>query len=36
MKKPADQYAQANLLFGAELTDFVHEETVCCVAGHFM
>lgn len=25
--------AQANLLFDADITDFIHEETVCCVAG---
>lgn len=28
--------AQANLLFDAEITDFIHEETVCCIAGHLM
>lgn len=25
--------AQANLLFDADITDFIHEETVCCIAG---
>lgn len=24
--------AQANLLFDADITDFIHEETVCCIA----
>lgn len=24
--------AQANILFDADITDFVHEETVCCIA----
>jgi hypothetical protein len=24
------------LLFDAEITDFIHEETVCCIAGHLM
>ncbi|MBQ3478540.1 MAG: DUF3786 domain-containing protein [Clostridia bacterium] len=28
--------AQANLLFDANITDFTHEETVCCVAGDLM
>lgn len=28
--------AQANLLFDADVTDFIHEETVCCVAGALM
>lgn len=25
--------AQANILFDADITDFIHEETVCCIAG---
>lgn len=28
--------AQANLLFDADITDFIHEETVCCIAGNLM
>ena len=28
--------AQANLLFDANITDFIHEETVCCIAGELM
>ena len=28
--------AQANLLFDADITDFIHEETVCCIAGALM
>ena len=28
--------AQANLLFDADITDFIHEETVCCIAGELM
>ena len=28
-----DFTAQANLLFDADITDYVHEETVCCIAG---
>ena len=27
--------AQANMLFDAEITDFLHEETVVCVASDF-
>lgn len=25
--------AQANMLFDADITDYIHEETVCCIAG---
>lgn len=28
--------AQANLLFDANITDFTHEESVCCIAGALM
>lgn len=28
--------AQANLLFDADITDFTHEESVCCIAGALM
>lgn len=28
--------AQANLLFDAAITDFIHEETVCCIAGRLI
>lgn len=28
--------AQANLLFDARITDFTHEESVCCIAGALM
>lgn len=28
--------AQANLLFDADITNFIHEETVCCIAGNLM
>ena len=28
--------AQANLLFDADITNFIHEETVCCIAGALM
>ena len=28
--------AQANLLFDAHITDFTHEESVCCIAGALM
>lgn len=31
-----DFAAQANLLFDADITDFIHEETVCCVAKSLM
>lgn len=28
--------AQANMLFDADITDYIHEETVCCIAGEVM
>ena len=28
--------AQANMLFDADITDYIHEETVCCIAGKVM
>ncbi|MBQ8026386.1 MAG: DUF3786 domain-containing protein [Oscillospiraceae bacterium] len=28
--------AQANLLFDARITDYLHEESVCCIAGDLM
>jgi len=28
--------AQANMLFDENITDYIHEETVCCIAGEIM